>query len=186
MLDERVRAEVVSRFPEGSLLQVELRARHLPPHDEEPGLALELVPRGPEEHNAKALEVAPPQRRGIPEEVYSQVVAEFRKAHESALQELTRDLPRLVPEATHLGVRYGGLLEAWNVPPPPEQPRNLTAVLARLDRTDLETLDTLIVAGFATSRAEAIRWALARIRERPVYKELQQRVSELEALKAQF
>ena len=32
-----------------------------------------------------------------------------------------------------------------------------------------ETVDTLITAGRANSRAEAIRWALARIRERPAY-----------------
>jgi hypothetical protein len=36
-----------------------------------------------------------------------------------------------------------------------EQP--LTAVMARLDAEDLETLDTLIAAGIAGSRAEAVR-----------------------------
>ena len=32
---------------------------------------------------------------------------------------------------------------------------------------DLETLDTLIIAGIAANRARAVRWTLARIRERP-------------------
>ena len=32
---------------------------------------------------------------------------------------------------------------------------------------DLQMLDALITAGLATSRAEAIGWVLARIRERP-------------------
>jgi Arc/MetJ-type ribon-helix-helix transcriptional regulator len=36
----------------------------------------------------------------------------------------------------------------------------------RLGPADLETVDTLITAGVATSRAEAVRWALARMRRR--------------------
>jgi hypothetical protein len=48
-----------------------------------------------------------------------------------------------------------------------EQP--LTVVRARLGPEDLDTLETLIAAGLADSRAEAVRWALARIRESPAY-----------------
>ena len=62
----------------------------------------------------------------------------------------------------------------------------LTPVMARLGPVDLETLDTLITAGIAPSRAEAVRWALARIRERPAYAQLQQRAREIEELKTQF
>jgi hypothetical protein len=58
--------------------------------------------------------------------------------------------------------------------------------MARLGPTDLETLDTLITAGIASSRADAVRWALARIRERPAYAQLSQRVREINELKAQF
>jgi Arc/MetJ-type ribon-helix-helix transcriptional regulator len=64
--------------------------------------------------------------------------------------------------------------------------RAVTAVMARLGREDLETLDTLIAAGIAGSRAEAVRWALARIRERPAYELLRARSREIEALKSQF
>ena len=64
--------------------------------------------------------------------------------------------------------------------------RPLTAVMARLDAADLETLDTLIAAGIASSRAEAVRWALARIRERPAYEQLRARSREIEDLKSQF
>jgi hypothetical protein len=46
-------------------------------------------------------------------------------------------------------------------------------------------VDTLITAGIANSRAEVLRWALGRIRE-PVYAQLQQRVHEINELKAQF
>lgn len=62
----------------------------------------------------------------------------------------------------------------------------VTAVMARLGREDLETLDTLIAAGIAPSRAEAVRWALARIRERPAYAQLRARSREIEDLKSQF
>jgi Arc/MetJ-type ribon-helix-helix transcriptional regulator len=62
----------------------------------------------------------------------------------------------------------------------------VTAVMARLGREDLETLDTLIAAGIANSRAEAVRWALARIRERPAYEQIRARSREIEALKSQF
>jgi hypothetical protein len=62
----------------------------------------------------------------------------------------------------------------------------LTAVMARLGQEDLETLDTLIAAGIASSRAEAVRWALARIRERPAYEQIRARSREIEALKSQF
>jgi Arc/MetJ-type ribon-helix-helix transcriptional regulator len=61
-----------------------------------------------------------------------------------------------------------------------------TAVMARLGREDLETLDTLIAAGIASSRAEAIRWTLARIRERPAYEQLRARSREIDDLKSQF
>jgi Arc/MetJ-type ribon-helix-helix transcriptional regulator len=48
-----------------------------------------------------------------------------------------------------------------------------TPVVARLGPAGLETLDTLIMAGIAATRAEAIRWALDRVRERPAYQRLQ-------------
>jgi hypothetical protein len=62
----------------------------------------------------------------------------------------------------------------------------LTPVMTRLGRDDLATVDTLITAGIASSRADALRWALGRIREHAVYSQLQQRVREIEELKSQF
>ena len=47
-----------------------------------------------------------------------------------------------------------------------------TLLLARLGPAGLETVDTLIMAGIAATRAEAIRWTLDRIRERPTYQRL--------------
>ena len=63
---------------------------------------------------------------------------------------------------------------------------DLTPVMARLGPADLETLDTLITAGIASNRAEAVRWTIARIRERPAYEQLRARAREIEELKAQF
>jgi hypothetical protein len=63
---------------------------------------------------------------------------------------------------------------------------SLTPVMARLGAEDLETLDTLIAVGIAASRAEAVRWALARIRERPAYEQIRARSREIDDLKSQF
>jgi hypothetical protein len=63
---------------------------------------------------------------------------------------------------------------------------SLTPVMARVGPEDLETLDTLISVGIAGSRADAVRWALARIRERPAYAQIRARAREIEDLKSQF
>jgi hypothetical protein len=67
-----------------------------------------------------------------------------------------------------------------------ESRQSLVPVMARLGPVDLETLDTLIGAGIAPNRAEAVRWALARIRERPAYAALREHGRALEELKAQL
>jgi hypothetical protein len=56
--------------------------------------------------------------------------------------------------------------------------RGLTPVRALLGPVDLATLDALITAGIAASRAEGARWALARLREQPAYAALSQRPRE--------
>ena len=55
-----------------------------------------------------------------------------------------------------------------------------------LGRSGLETLDTLIMAGIADTRADAISWALARIRERPAYERLHERIREIDQLRTDF
>ncbi len=61
-----------------------------------------------------------------------------------------------------------------------------TASVTRLGPEDLATVDTLITAGIANSRAEVLRWALGRIREHPAYPQIQARVRGISELKAQF
>lgn len=59
-------------------------------------------------------------------------------------------------------------------------------MMARLGPADLETVDALITAGIAANRADAVRRALARIRERPAYEKLREHARGIEELKAQF
>jgi len=61
-----------------------------------------------------------------------------------------------------------------------------THVMVRLKTAELDIVDTLIAAGVANNRAEAIRWALNRIRERPAYEQLREQTRVLERLKSEF
>ena len=61
-----------------------------------------------------------------------------------------------------------------------------TPLLARLGPAGLETLDTLIMAGTAATRADAIRWSLDRIRERPAYLRLRELRCDADKLKNAF
>jgi len=63
---------------------------------------------------------------------------------------------------------------------------DFTPVMARLRPAELEIVDTLISAGIAANRAEAIRWTLARISERPAYAQLRQHTRDIERLKTEF
>jgi hypothetical protein len=124
-----------------------------------------------------------------------QAVKGFHQAHGEAVHELRRDLDRL-PGVGLLEVVAAGEDEAdcrgprlrlmANAGPAPGGEGQLVPVMARLGPADLETVDVLITAGIAANRAEAVRWALARIRERPAYAQLQQRAREIEELKTQF
>jgi hypothetical protein len=62
----------------------------------------------------------------------------------------------------------------------------LTRVATKLGPDDLATIDDLIRAGVAASRSEALRWAVGRIRENPAYAQLQERMHEIDELRAQF
>jgi hypothetical protein len=123
----------------------------------------------------------------------------FHDTHRGAIRELRQDLNKLpfpaVLEFTVSGAspddkRHGPKMRlAGGAPGGPGGlggPGPFTPVMARLAAEDLETLDMLITAGIATSRAEAVRWALARLRERPAYEQLRARTREIEELKSQF
>jgi hypothetical protein len=120
----------------------------------------------------------------------------FEAEYKTVIHDFRKDLSERVPEVGRLEIRAGsesgggptmtmrfrqrGSLEARALG------GDTTPVMARLSREDLETLDSLITAGIASSRAEAVRWALARIRERPAYAQLRERAREIERLKTEF
>ena len=62
----------------------------------------------------------------------------------------------------------------------------VTHVMVRLKAAELEIVDTLITAGIANSRAEAIRWALTRISERPAYTQLREHTHSIERIKTEL
>ena len=121
---------------------------------------------------------------------------DFEQDHGQAIRQFREDLSRRLPEARRLefraeGDKRHGPAIVLNRGPRQLESRaaaggDLTPVMARLGPADLDTLDTLITAGIAPNRAEAVRWALARIRERPAYEQLVARTREIEELRAQF
>ena len=166
---KRVQAEVRQRFPDGAIKEV-LVLEHADDPAVEPGrISTRVVissetPDGP----ARGLEA-------------------FHHAHQAAIKQLGRDLSKLSAEAGRLEFTDGeNSLFFVGLDVPGERPSDLTPVMARLGSEDLETLDTLIGAGICSNRAEGVRWALARIRERPAYAKLRERNREIEELKGQF
>jgi hypothetical protein len=126
-----------------------------------------------------------------------QAMHAFEKAHTGSFQQFRKDLAAALPGVWRLEVRASG--DTGDGPrivlggrsrdtlaARAAEGGDLTPVMARLGRADLETLDALITAGIASSRAEAVRWALARIRERPAYAQLRERAREIERLKTEF
>jgi hypothetical protein len=115
----------------------------------------------------------------------------FHEAHRreiNQLRELLRPVAWWVEYRTSGEDKRGGgkLRSHLRDTEPAEMTGELTPVMTRLGPTDLATVDTLITAGIATSRAEVLRWAVARVREHPAYAQIQQRVNEISELKAQF
>jgi hypothetical protein len=120
--------------------------------------------------------------------------ANLHTFHEAHRAEIDRVRELLRPVAWWVEYRVSGdpkrgggrLRNMLRETEPGEAGGELTPVMTRLGPTDLATVDTLITAGIATSRAEVLRWAVARVREHPVYAQIQQRVNEISELKAQF
>jgi Arc/MetJ-type ribon-helix-helix transcriptional regulator len=123
----------------------------------------------------------------------------FHHAHEEELNGLRGDLGLLPPgswieffgaaedvnrhgKRLRLGPKDSGMFRG----PGKERPGDATPVTARLGAAQLETLDTLITAGLAANRAEAVRWAIDRIRDRPAFARLRERTREIAELAEQL
>jgi hypothetical protein len=118
----------------------------------------------------------------------------WNQGHETMIRELQRELAEKLPGASQLEFwfgengRQGRSRHRLGCPPddPARSSEDLTPADIRLGPVDLEMLDALITAGTAASRADAVGWVLARIRERPAYARLSERARELDELKAHF
>jgi hypothetical protein len=110
------------------------------------------------------------------------------------IRELQHELAEQLPGTSHLEFWFGengrqgkGSHRLGSRPDDPARSeQDLTLADIRLGPADLEMLDALITNGTAASRAEAVSWILARIRERPAYARLTERARELDELKAHF
>ena len=131
------------------------------------------------------------------EDADEEILGSFEKANRERLKKLNDELPRVIawvefqpdspdgaekPPRHVLKIGRGGRATK----PLDEASEELTPVMTRLGPADLATVDTLITAGIASSRAEVLRWAVGRIRENPAYAQLQDRVREISELKARF
>jgi hypothetical protein len=132
---------------------------------------------------------------GTDEEERHRIARTFEGGFREQLEQLRQDLRDKLPEVSRFEIRVGNDLSGPRFflasPGRSLEARalagaDLTPVMARLGPVDLETLDALITAGIASNRADAVRWALARIRERPAYAQLRAKSAEIEELKSQF
>ena len=169
-IEQQIDGEVNKRFP-GAVRRVAVLQHGDDPVIEPGELLVRVIIEAPEGHDAQ-----------------QQALEAFDQAQRAAIGQFRDDLPALLRGTVRLEFRTSDtsdcplmLLEARAL-----ERGELTPVMARLGPADLETLDALITAGIAASRAEAVRWALARIRERPAYAQLRERAREIERLKTEF
>jgi hypothetical protein len=133
-------------------------------------------------------------------EDYEQIIRAFERDHQAAIEEFLLELVARLREIRlveftfsnnpvtsekdgpcnrmEFGQRLADL-QAWEL-------GEATHVPAHLGPAGLETVDTLIMAGIADDRADAIRLVLPRFREQPEYEQLRERVREIDRLRAEF
>ena len=178
----RVEKHVRSIFPDGAISRVQVLE-----YGDDPAV----------EPGDVAVRVFLPRPDHPEEEADEEIVGSFEKANRERLKKLNDELPRFIawvefqadsPDGADkrrhhvLKIGRGGRAAK----PLDDAAEELTPVMTRLGPADLATVDTLITAGIAGSRAEVLRWAVGRIRENPAYAQLQDRVREISELKARF
>ena len=181
---DRIKERVKSAFPAGAIERVQVLEYGDDP-EVEPG-----------ETAVRAFIARAARPEG--EEADKETVTAFEEANHSVLRKLRDELPRFIGWIEFLPDRPSGAPRPHSLSvlkiagrggrarTPEEVSEELTPVMTRLGPADLATVDTLITAGIANSRAEVLRWAVGRIREHPAYAQLQERVRDIDQLKAQF
>jgi hypothetical protein len=186
-LQSKLEEQVKEHFPDGGVQRVVLLQHGDDPQVEPSGLWVRVF--------VKVAGAVAPDYEGSQARI--QFFAAWREAHDAMLTELQREFAQVLPAARMLEFKFvtedNTVLKGsetrrigGSAADLAERQRDLTPVMARLGPVDLWTLDTLVTAGIAANRAEAVRWVLARIRERPGYQKLGERARELDELKAQF
>jgi hypothetical protein len=136
---------------------------------------------------------------GDPED-YERILRAFEDAHEQAIEPFVSYLRETLLEIRIVefmcgedpigreghGPRMSRGAGAWLADVTEWEHGATTPVVAELGPPGPDTLDTLIRAGFAATRPQAIRWALDRIRERPAYQRLRDLQRDTDALKDEF
>ena len=179
----RVEKHIRSLFPDGVISRVEVLEYGDDPAVEPGDVAVRVFLHRPDQPES--------------EEPDEEIVGSFERANRERLKKLNDELPRVItwvefqadsPDGADkrrrhvLKIGRGGRAAK----PLDDAAEELTPVMTRLGPADLATVDTLITAGIAGSRAEVLRWAVGRIRENPAYAQLQDRVREISELKARF
>ncbi len=133
-------------------------------------------------------------------EDYEQIISAFERDHQAAIEGFLLELVARLREIRLVQftfsknpvtsesdgpcnriMEYGQRLadlQAW-------ERGEATHVPAHLGPAGLETVDTLIMAGIADDRADAIRLVLPLFREQPEYEQLRERVREIDRLRAE-
>ena len=169
----RIRQEVLTHFPEGAVRDVAVVQYGDDPAVEpgEVGVRMTIGSPAGMEPDGEFLDF-------------------FKSTYREAFARLRHDIRQRFPEARRIEVisgtdprnRFMTLLQPDECAPDGD----VAPVTTRFDAAGLETLDTLIAVGIAADRAQAVRWAVARIREQPAYGQLRERVPEIEELKSQL
>jgi hypothetical protein len=165
----RIEQQVRSAFPDGAIARVQV-LHHGDDPEVEPGqTAMRVFFDWAGRSDGKSAD---------PKTVHAFVVA-----NQAALGMLRDHLPSVIrwvefrPEspagaASPHGLSYRIIDRGRRAVPPDDVPEDFTPVMTRLGPADLATLDSLITASIVNSRADGVRWALARIREDPAYAQL--------------
>jgi len=160
-VSDRIEEQVKAAFPDGAIERVQVLEYGDDP-EVEPG------------ETAVRVFIA---RAGRPEgkEADKEIVQGVQEANRAVTKKLQADLPRFIgwveyrPDGPGEAARSHGPILRLRGPGRrtttlDEGSEELTPVMTRLGPADLATVDTLITAGIANSRAGVVRWAVGRIR----------------------
>ena len=161
-VSDSLRERLLSAFPAGTFARVDVLA-----YGDDPGV----------EPGDTAIRVFI-ERAGRPEENWDsrETLHEWATANSEGVDKLHEGLlPSIAwiefvpdtPERQAQPARpdWGGMRWLGKRPDPMERSPDYTRVATLLGPTDLAAIDGLIIAGVAGSRAEALRWAVSRVRE---------------------